>query len=62
MEDQQKAYEFIELANRILQPYECTAEIRNFQPDELPALYTTSEEALFMRTTEQTKEETNDLF
>ncbi|MCH5585772.1 HSP90 family protein [Shimazuella sp. AN120528] len=62
LEDRRKAYDFIELANKVLQPYQCTAEMRNYQPDDLPALYTTNEEALFIRTTEQTKEKANDLF
>jgi molecular chaperone HtpG len=62
LEDRRKAFDFVELANLVLQPYHCTAEMRNYQPTDLPALYTTSEDALFMRTTEQTKEETNDLF
>ncbi|WP_028776920.1 HSP90 family protein [Shimazuella kribbensis] len=60
--DRRKTYDFIQIANQVLQPYQCSAEMRNFQPEDLPALYTTSEEALFLRTTEQTKEEANDLF
>jgi molecular chaperone HtpG len=62
LEDRRKTYDFIQIANQVLQSYQCSAEMRNFQPEDLPALYTTSEEALFLRTTEQTKEEANDLF
>jgi molecular chaperone HtpG len=50
------------LANAVLLPYRCKAEIKKFYPHDLPALYTTSEEGLFLRMAEQTKEEANPLF
>ncbi|SHE92995.1 molecular chaperone HtpG [Seinonella peptonophila] len=61
-EERGHVYDFIRIANIVLQPYLCKAEIKKFNPDELPALYTTNEEALFWRTVEQTKEESNELF
>jgi molecular chaperone HtpG len=60
--ERERAYAFIQAANRVLQPYRCSAAIKKFQPDELPALYTADDEALFLRTAEQTQEESNDLF
>nr|WP_232345311.1 hypothetical protein [Paenactinomyces guangxiensis] len=48
--EREQAYEFIRLANVILARYQCTAEMKKFSPDELPVLYTTNEEALFLRT------------
>jgi molecular chaperone HtpG len=62
LEERERAFDFIQLANRVLQPYLCTAEIKKFDPVELPALYTTNEEAMFWRTAEQTKEASNPLF
>lgn len=60
--EREKTYHFIKLANVILQRFHCNAEIKKFDPQDLPALYTTNEEALFLRTAEHTQEESNDLF
>ncbi|MFC7441131.1 HSP90 family protein [Laceyella putida] len=62
LEERELAYSFVRLANAVLQPFGCTAEIKKFHPHDLPALYTTSEEGLFLRMAEQTKEEANPLF
>lgn len=62
LSEREKAYEFIRFANIVLESYQCTAEIKKFNPDDLPALYTINEEALFLRTAEQTQEESNALF
>ncbi|KPC75584.1 hypothetical protein ADL26_05605 [Thermoactinomyces vulgaris] len=62
IEERELAYSFIRLANAVLLPYRCKAEIKKFYPHDLPALYTTSEEGLFLRMAEQTKEEANPLF
>lgn len=60
--EREKTYRFIKLANIILQRFQCHAEIKKFNPPDLPALYTTNEEALFLRTAEHSQEESNDLF
>ncbi|MBD1373626.1 HSP90 family protein [Hazenella sp. IB182357] len=60
--ERQTTYTFIKLANEILQPYFCKAVIKKFEPHHLPVLYTTSEEALYLRTTTQTAEEVSPLF
>jgi molecular chaperone HtpG len=58
--DEQKAVaDFIEFADRVLSPFNCTAEVRNFSPADLPALYTGSSEEAFRRSIEMTKEVTN---
>lgn len=57
-----EVYELVRLANGVLQPYQCSCEVKRFQPEELSALYTTNQEALFWRSAQQTKEKTNDLF
>lgn len=60
--EKEEVHEFIRFANVILQPYQCSCEVKKFQPQDLPVLYTTNEEAQFLRSTQQTKEESNPLF
>lgn len=59
LDEQDEVAEFIKVANEVLQPYECVADIRTFAPSELPALYNLSSEAQFKRTIETTKEVTD---
>ncbi|ASS77173.1 HSP90 family protein [Tumebacillus algifaecis] len=60
--EQQLAFQFMRTANTVLQSFGCNAEIKKFLPLELPALYSTSEEATFLRSVERTQEESNPLF
>ncbi|MGE0713266.1 MAG: HSP90 family protein [Planctomycetota bacterium] len=48
---------FRALADEVLAAHDCRAELRRFQPRELPTLYTTDREALFRRSLERTREE-----
>lgn len=57
--EQEQVAGFLEVANEVLEPFKCLAEIRTFSPGELPALYNASREALFKRTIETTKEVTD---
>lgn len=50
---------FMEIANQVLEPFKCTAEIRAFSPGELPALYNASSEAQLRRSIATTKEITD---
>lgn len=54
--EQSEVEKFIALANQVLQPFECSAEIRSFAPAELPALYHASPDVLFKRSISATKE------
>lgn len=56
LEEREKAHRFICIANEILQTFRCSAEIKKFYPQDLPVLYTTSEEGMFLRMAEQSKE------
>ena len=40
----------------MLQPFKCSAEIKKFLPNELPALYSIGHDATFFRSVEQSKE------
>jgi molecular chaperone HtpG len=59
LDEQDEIASFVKFAEKILQPYSCLVEVRKFSPEDLPALYTASEEASFRRTIERTKEVTD---
>lgn len=59
LDEQDEVAEFLEFAERLLQPFKCGVEIRKFSPEELPALYNASSEAQFKRSIETTKEMTD---
>lgn len=48
--------------NEVLQPYDCSAAFKRFEPTELPVLYTVNEEALLMRDIRHSMEAANELF
>jgi molecular chaperone HtpG len=50
------------LAEEALAPCRCGVEIKKFEPKQLPTLYTTNEEAQFLRTIEQTQEVADELW
>lgn len=60
--EQVQVREFMHMANQVLKPYQVICEIRKFEPIELPALFTTSEEAMYLRSAEYTREQANELF
>ncbi|ARU63984.1 HSP90 family protein [Tumebacillus avium] len=60
--EQQLVFQFLQTADAALQSFGCKAEIKKFLPLELPALYSTSEEATFLRSVERTQEDANPLF
>jgi molecular chaperone HtpG len=56
LDEQEEVHRFVQLADVVLQSFKCTAEIKRFQPAELPTLYTTDADAYFRRSLEQSKE------
>ncbi len=60
--EREKSYEFIKIANMVLQSFNCIAQVKKFVPLELPALFVIDEEATLLRNIENTKEVSNDLF
>jgi len=56
LDEQTEVEKFLALATRTLEPFECTPELRTFSPTELPALYTQSNDALFMHSLSAGKE------
>lgn len=59
LDEQEGIAKFITFSERILRPFNCLVEVRKFSPEDLPALYTASEEASFRRSVERTKEVTD---
>jgi molecular chaperone HtpG len=59
LDEQDEIVRFVAFAERILRPYNCLVEVRKFSPEDLPALYTASEEASFRRSIEKTREVTD---
>jgi molecular chaperone HtpG len=56
LEEREEVFRLVKAADLVLQPFKCSAEVRKFRPAELPALYSTSSDAGFLRSVEQSKE------
>jgi molecular chaperone HtpG len=56
LQERDEVFQLIQTADRVLQPFKCQAEVKKFLPKELPTLYSTSADADFMRSVEQSKE------
>jgi molecular chaperone HtpG len=54
--EDRSAAAFLELAETALSPLRCRAELKRFDPAELPCLYTSSAEGQFLRTLERSKD------
>jgi molecular chaperone HtpG len=60
--EREKSFQLVRTADLTLMPFQCAAEIRKFEPRELPALYTLDQNAQFARTVQQTRTVTNALW
>lgn len=62
LDERQHVFEFVHLADLVLQPYKCQADVKHFEPRALPALYTTSAATDFRRDIERTRDVSNPLW
>ncbi len=62
LEEQDQVHGFLRLADAALRPCHCSAEMKNYLPRELPALYVTGSEGRFLRSLEQSREIANPLW
>ena len=62
LDERDEVFDLIELADRVLQPFKCSADVRKFAPATLPTLYTLNDAATFLRSVEQAQEETDELW
>jgi molecular chaperone HtpG len=60
--ERERAFNFIKVADLVLQQFKCSAEIRKFLPQELPAIYSLGTEGNFQRSLIQSKEIANPLW
>lgn len=60
--EHEEAESFIETGLAALEEFQCDLELRRFQPVELAALFTTSEEGRFLRSLRQSKQKTTGLW
>ena len=56
LEEREQVFGLVRVADLVLQPFKCSAEVKKFLPAELPALYSTNADAGFLRSVEQSKE------
>ncbi|MCF2716947.1 HSP90 family protein [Paenibacillus sp. UKAQ_18] len=61
-EERESYYGVLRVMDAALQPMRCRAELKRFEPASLPVLYTISQDALTLRSMENTVEETTSLF
>ncbi|HTU17500.1 MAG TPA: HSP90 family protein [Gemmataceae bacterium] len=62
LDEREQMFSLIKAADLVLQPFKCAAEIKKFMPAELPALYSTNADAGFLRSVEQSREISNELW
>ena len=56
LEEEEQVHPFLRQADVALQHFQCRAEVKKFQPAELPTLYSMDGEGRFLRSLEQSKE------
>ncbi|MGZ9587284.1 HSP90 family protein [Paenibacillus marinisediminis] len=62
LEERNKHYDALHIADQVLQKYRCKAELKRFQPADLPVLFTLSKDSSVMRSLENAKEVSTSLF
>ncbi|MDE7252565.1 MAG: HSP90 family protein [Acetatifactor sp.] len=62
IEDEAACVDFLTIAERVLKPYQCAVEMKQFIPANLPAFYYVNRDAQLYRNLLTTKEEANPLF
>ncbi len=56
LDERENVFDFVKVGDLTLQPFKCRAEIKRFEPAELPALYLAGDDVNFMRSLEQSKD------
>ena len=62
LDERDEVFDFVRFANVVLQPFQCTVDIKTFEPSSLAAMFVANEDAAFLRSIEQTQEVANDLW
>eukprot|EP00913_Durusdinium_trenchii_P008905 g8371.t1 len=56
LDEREEIFDFLKLVDITLQPFQCAGDVKRFQPQDLPTLLTTNEEANFLRSVDQSKD------
>lgn len=56
LDDRRRVAELLAVADLVLQPHRCQAQVKRFEPAALPAVYAAGESAAFVRQAERSKE------
>ncbi|MBP1990444.1 HSP90 family protein [Paenibacillus eucommiae] len=59
--ERNRYYDFLRMADSVLQRFRCHVELKRFKPAELPALYTLSKESAALRSLEAAEEKSTEL-
>ena len=62
VEERNQTFDFVRFAEEVLAPFGCMVQLKRFQPKTLPSLYTLNSEAGFLRSVDQSKELSDDLW
>ena len=62
LEDPAAGLRLLAECNEMLAEYDCTADWKRFQPEEMPVLYTVNEDALLLRDIRHSMEQTAEMF
>lgn len=62
LDEQQAFFEFLKLADVILRQFRCSAELKKFQPDSMPAIYFKNEEMDYIRNIGKSKDVADELW
>ena len=60
--ERNSTFEFLRFAEAVLEPFECSVQLKRFQPAMLPALYTHNSQAGFMRAVDQAREVSDEMW
>ena len=62
IEQRNATFDFLQFAESVLEPFGCSVQLKKFQPTTLPALYTLNSQGGFMRSVDQSREVSDELW
>lgn len=62
LEERDSVFDFLQVADQVLRPFQCVTDIKKFLPIEMPMLYHLSQEGDFLRSVEHSKEIANKMW
>ena len=62
IEERNQNFDFLQFAEQVMEPFGCSVCLKRFEPVSLPALYTLNSESGFLRSVDQSKEVSDELW